>query len=731
MEATAAIALMEMSTSMDDQHHQRHHHQENASNAVHDVRHHEHMIDTVVPTELGPFIEWIRRHEKQIRARGPTHLDVGALLDALDELNDLVGMAEPKRVAVRQIKYFLRNGGKFDGHYRHTAIEGDPGTGKTTLGKTLVRIWTAMGLFQQSSSSNNSEVPSTAAQPTDILQQQHQRPGNNNNSGMFTLSSSPAFANQSTGPTAPMSQHHRPSTTAGPLLIPVNSTVQSIRAENAEKARYDAASRLDNAMRTSSSLIAHMLGLRDRMDRADSAAARTQALPPSPSSSSPRNSRRSHSNRSRRKRPFDDISSSNISGGGPDSPSSNNKRRCFAPTASAATAAPQSSSIYRPLPFEYPRDSTSSSDIVETTTATLKTPSPQKQHYGTASTTTTTIATPSPSTPVSATTITHGTNPPTHHQQQHVIRRDLEFMIENAKTVVNDIRMVHTIIQAGSLTAAPATSSSQPTGQNHRLHGNNINHPTGNNFMPPRPAEAEAVSTPPSMTAPAAATTTTPWTVLSRPDFVSDYMGQTARQTRRALETHRGKGIFIDEAHSLYQDEKDTFGKEAAGEILRFMDAAIEDTVVILATYPGALKDSIFKADRGLRRRIQWFFKIEGYSAAELAEIFCRQARRYGDWQVSADLRKSLVPFFQEHMRHFPHYAGDTFRLLYHCKLASSERHALHTLIGGSSKGHHHAHVDDGRVLSAGDLKAAFDEYCMIQNADGDMDRHERPFYIS
>lgn len=883
-----------------------------------------------VPHELAPFIEWLKEHQERIRAHGPPHLDVAALITALEELNDLVGMKEPKRVAVRQIKYFLRNRGQFDGHYRHTAIEGEPGTGKTTLGKTLVSIWHALGLFPQSSgaatvtttaaaaaaagfnaeSASASSASTVAADstiapaapnagatktlathttrtllptstpscttapsspvvivnPSMLFQNGHSGSGSGsvmnggmNSSGRMqypqSFSLTPMFHGNGYGIGGYSGNHGAHVGGGTPSHSGVGGggvTVQSIRLENMEKTRQDVVSRLSNIMRTSNNMLSHMLELRNRMNMTaktvrDTVRASVVGEPQSSPSS------QCHHHSQQRQNSNNNDNDDGITNAQTDHnhhPHSLPHTGCVRGSVLRTRPQPPDQDVQRGRRSQRSRRRTtnnaSTSPYRSSTTITTTQRHQEQQHTMTRSHCTHADVS---SSPVLVSSCVYDELPledidPIHkhsHSARHcttltssktpmaasisasfdVMSQELEWLMEQAKSMVNDIRMSHVLLDTTkntntpqpstavnqgfipppSFTVAPAAFGLPPspmsTFQSHGLGphhdpkrqvqqqqeqqqqqqqqrsaapvtyaytndttriqdiSRSLPHTAVTAASQPttaKPSTPTAHTTTPSAAAATTATNpeaSTPWAILSRPDFVSDYMGQTARQTRRALDKHRGKGIFIDEAHSLYQDEKDTFGKEASSEILRFMDASIEDTVIILATYPGALRETIFKADKGLRRRIQWFFKIEGYTPSELAEIFRRQARRYGGWSLDNRMDAKLLSFFTQHKKKFPHYAGDTFRLLYHCKLASSERHAFRSLLHPPNNtitpttvrpGPNDASItdvhdpsprhddndndDDDKILTYEDLLLAFEEYCTTQSADDDHHAH-------
>lgn len=160
-----------------------------------------------------------------------------------------------------------------------------------------------------------------------------------------------------------------------------------------------------------------------------------------------------------------------------------------------------------------------------------------------------------------------------------------------------------------------------------------------------------------------------PIKIVSRPDFVAEYLGQSGPRTRRLLERNRGSVVFIDEAYSLHNGGRDTYGSEALTELNRFMSENPRDCIVIFSGYKDKMEQGIFTAQKGLKRRCSWVFEIPGYSYSELAEIFRLQVSEQG-WTIeeSVDLDK----FFQKHLDRFPHYGGDTLKLLFQTGLAMS-----------------------------------------------------------
>jgi DNA polymerase III delta prime subunit len=155
-------------------------------------------------------------------------------------------------------------------------------------------------------------------------------------------------------------------------------------------------------------------------------------------------------------------------------------------------------------------------------------------------------------------------------------------------------------------------------------------------------------------------------TITSRQDFIAKYVGQTDPKTLGVLNSNLGKVVFIDEAYSLINGDKDSFGNDALTTINRFMSEHPNEIIVIFAGYKEKLED-IFKAQPGLRRRCAWSFNVEGYTPNELSQIFKGQLKKDG-WDVSSSV--NLERFFEANRGSFKFYGGDTEKLCFYSKLA-------------------------------------------------------------
>lgn len=157
--------------------------------------------------------------------------------------------------------------------------------------------------------------------------------------------------------------------------------------------------------------------------------------------------------------------------------------------------------------------------------------------------------------------------------------------------------------------------------------------------------------------------------VVSRNDFVGEYLGHTSGKTKKLLEANVGKVLFIDEAYSLINDVRDAYGYECLNTLNLFLSENPDKIVVIFAGYREQMESSIFTAQPGLKRRTMWRFDCEPYSGEELAQIFFLQAKQEG-WEIedSDKIRKLIA----RNESAFPAYGGDCERLLYLSSLEAS-----------------------------------------------------------
>ena len=162
-------------------------------------------------------------------------------------------------------------------------------------------------------------------------------------------------------------------------------------------------------------------------------------------------------------------------------------------------------------------------------------------------------------------------------------------------------------------------------------------------------------------------------TITSRSDFIGAYLGSTDKKTEDLLRANIGKVVFIDEAYSLYSGSQDMYGMECLTSLNKFMSEHENQIVIIFAGYEDALKNTIFKAQKGLARRCMWHFKLDEYSMEELFDIFQLQLKKENLAINKAEYYK-VYDYFVERGDAFPYAGGDVEKLVFFCQLNKNSR---------------------------------------------------------
>lgn len=140
-----------------------------------------------------------------------------------------------------------------------------------------------------------------------------------------------------------------------------------------------------------------------------------------------------------------------------------------------------------------------------------------------------------------------------------------------------------------------------------------------------------------------------------RSTLVAGYLGQTAIKTQKVIRSALGGVLFIDEAYSLANDERDSYGKEAIETLLKAMEDHRDELVVIVAGYD-ELMHKFIDSNPGLRSRFNKYFHFPDYTGDELSRIFERFCKTNGyepDDEVNAILQKRFDIMYQNRREHF------------------------------------------------------------------------------
>lgn len=128
---------------------------------------------------------------------------------------------------------------------------------------------------------------------------------------------------------------------------------------------------------------------------------------------------------------------------------------------------------------------------------------------------------------------------------------------------------------------------------------------------------------------------------VGRADLVAKYEGQTADKVKSVFESAVGRLLFIDEAYSLFENQRGEFGDEAINTLVQEMENNRKDTVVIFAGYPDQMKE-LFARNPGLRSRVPFTLSFQDYTAQEMTQIAELEAKKRG-FEMTEDAKEKAM----------------------------------------------------------------------------------------
>jgi len=162
--------------------------------------------------------------------------------------------------------------------------------------------------------------------------------------------------------------------------------------------------------------------------------------------------------------------------------------------------------------------------------------------------------------------------------------------------------------------------------------------------------------------------------IVSREDFVGEYLGSTAVKTKKLLNSCLGGVLFVDELYSLGpgQKDRDSFSKEAIDTINLFLSEHKNDFCFIGAGYKEEIEKCFFSVNQGLKRRFQWYHNIEPYSNEDLVSIFKKMIKEI-NWEINIT-DEVLKKKFNDNKEFLPDGGGSCENLLSKIKVCHSIR---------------------------------------------------------
>jgi len=168
--------------------------------------------------------------------------------------------------------------------------------------------------------------------------------------------------------------------------------------------------------------------------------------------------------------------------------------------------------------------------------------------------------------------------------------------------------------------------------------------------------------------------TTGPFKIAHRDDFVAGYLGQSAIKTQKLLNSCLGGVLFIDEVYALGpgQDDKDSFSKEAIDTLCSFLSEHTNDFCCIAAGYEKDIQKCFFAVNDGLESRFQWKHKIEEYTPTELTDIFVSKVKNI-NWEIGVD-KNVISEIIEKNKDIFVSAGRDIVNVISKCKMSHARR---------------------------------------------------------
>jgi hypothetical protein len=165
--------------------------------------------------------------------------------------------------------------------------------------------------------------------------------------------------------------------------------------------------------------------------------------------------------------------------------------------------------------------------------------------------------------------------------------------------------------------------------------------------------------------------------VVKRQDLIGEYLGHTAIKTQKVIDEAYGGVLFIDEAYSLGNRDKntDSFSKECIDTLNQNLTERKGEFICIIAGYEEELETNFFSINPGLKRRFPFVYKIEKYSSIQLLEILLLKISLI-EWKIKKETITWIktTDYFKDKLDNFPHYAGDIETLLFNIKIEHGKR---------------------------------------------------------
>jgi SpoVK/Ycf46/Vps4 family AAA+-type ATPase len=159
---------------------------------------------------------------------------------------------------------------------------------------------------------------------------------------------------------------------------------------------------------------------------------------------------------------------------------------------------------------------------------------------------------------------------------------------------------------------------------------------------------------------------------VGRDDLIAEYIGQSEAKVRRVLTQALGGVLFIDEAQSMGQAIRpDSYSQAMADVITKFLVEHKSQIALQIAGYENDIRERFLSLNKGLERRFTETIHLEGYTTAELYEMFRRRLERSG-WKVDPKIDGASIIAKNKDL--FEFHGGDVETFIGKCKREYAQR---------------------------------------------------------
>lgn len=144
---------------------------------------------------------------------------------------------------------------------------------------------------------------------------------------------------------------------------------------------------------------------------------------------------------------------------------------------------------------------------------------------------------------------------------------------------------------------------------------------------------------------------------VTRADLVGRYVGHTAPQCEKVIESALGGVLFIDEAYSLYRGKDDSFGLEAIDALVKGMEDHRDHLLVILAGYSKEMKEFL-TSNSGLKSRFPNVIEFPDYTAQQLL-LITKSIAKSKQYVLHKDCDEILLKYYEQVQKTSAQVAGN------------------------------------------------------------------------